>query len=71
MSKDGQQVYSKAFGQATRRLDVDTAWMAEIGVRAAKDSISIENFYKWQNALEEKDIAVRRPALEFARKILQ
>ncbi len=71
LSKDGQQVYGKAFGQATRRLDVDTAWMDEIGVRAAKDSISIENFYKWQNALEEKDVAVRRPALEFARKILQ
>jgi iron(III) transport system substrate-binding protein len=69
LSKEGQQLYSKAFGQATRRLDVDTTWMPEIGVRPAKDSITIDNFYKWQNALEEKDLAVRRPALEFARKI--
>src|ERR1043166_573446 len=28
--------------------------MPEIGVRAAKDNVSVENFYKWQNALEEK-----------------
>ena len=70
LSKEGQQLYAKAFGQATRRLDVDTTWMAEIGVRAAKDNITIDNFYKWQNALEDKDLTVRRPALEFARKIL-
>jgi iron(III) transport system substrate-binding protein len=70
LSKEGQTLYSKAFGQATRRLDVDTTWMPEIGVRPAKDSITLENFYKWQNALEEKDLAVRRPALEFAKKIL-
>ena len=66
----GQQLYTKAFGQATRRLDVDTTWMPEIGVRAAKDNITIDTFYKSQNALEEKDLTVRRPSLEFARKIL-
>jgi iron(III) transport system substrate-binding protein len=70
LSKEGQTLYSKAFGQATRRLDVDTTWMPEIGVRPAKDSITLDNFYKWQNALEEKDLTVRRPALEFAKKIL-
>jgi ABC-type Fe3+ transport system substrate-binding protein len=70
LSKEGQQLYTKTFGQGTRRLDVDTSWMPEIGVRAAKDSITIENFYKSQNALEEKDLTVRRPALEFAKKIL-
>ncbi|MBM2802406.1 MAG: ABC-type Fe3+ transport system periplasmic component [Deltaproteobacteria bacterium] len=70
LSKEGQQLYSKVFGQATRRLDVETSWMAEIGVRAAKDSITVDNFYKWQNAIEDKDLTVRRPALEFARKIL-
>jgi len=70
LSKEGQQMYTKVFGQATRRLDVDTTSMVEFGVRAAKDSISIDNFYKWQNALEDKDLTVRRPSLEFARKIL-
>jgi iron(III) transport system substrate-binding protein len=71
LSKEGQGLYSKAFGQATRRLDVDTKWMAEIGVRAAKDYITVDQFYKWQNAIEDKDLAVRRPALEFARKLLR
>jgi iron(III) transport system substrate-binding protein len=70
LSKEGQQLYTKVFGQATRRLDVDTSSMVEFGVRAAKDSITIDNFYKWQNALEDKDLTVRRPSLEFARKIL-
>jgi iron(III) transport system substrate-binding protein len=70
LSKEGQALYSKEFGQATRRLDVDTKWMAEIGTRAAKDYITVDNFYKWNNAIEDKDLAVRRPALEFARKIL-
>jgi hypothetical protein len=45
--------------------------MPEIGVRPAKDSITIDNFYKWQNAIEDKYLTVRRPALEFARQILQ
>jgi len=70
LSKEGQTLYSKVFGQATRRLDVDTTWMPEIGVRPAKDHITVDNFYKWNNALEDRDVAVRRPALEFARKIL-
>jgi iron(III) transport system substrate-binding protein len=71
LSKEGQSLYSKAFGQATRRLDVDTKWMADIGVRAAKDYITVEEFYRSQNAIEDKDMAVRRPALEFARKLLR
>jgi ABC-type Fe3+ transport system substrate-binding protein len=70
LSKEGQQVYGKAFGQATRRLDVDTTWMSEIGLRGAKDNITIEQFYQGQNALEETNVKVRRPAEEFARKIL-
>ncbi len=36
-SKEGQEIYGKAMGQATRRLDVDTKWMAAHGVRASKD----------------------------------
>ncbi len=38
LSKEGQEIYSKAQGQATRRLDVDTKAMEEFGIRAAKDS---------------------------------
>ncbi|MGH7847427.1 MAG: hypothetical protein ACREQW_19950 [Candidatus Binatia bacterium] len=70
MSKEGQEIYSKAHGQATRRLDVDTKWMPEIRVRTAKDFITVEQFHKWDNQSEDKILTVRRPAQEFARKIL-
>jgi iron(III) transport system substrate-binding protein len=70
LGKEGQALYSKEFGQATRRLDVDTKSMVEMGVRPAKDFTTIEHFHKSNNAIEDKDLAVRRPSLEFARKIL-
>ncbi len=44
LSKEGQEIYSLAQGQATRRLDVDTKSMEEFGIRAAKDYISWRNF---------------------------
>ena len=31
LSKEGQEVFSKAIGQGTRRLDVDTKWLKDIG----------------------------------------
>ena len=70
LSKEGQEIYSKAQGQATRRMDVDTKSMEEFGIRAAKDSISIEEFHKYENQSENKLKSVRRPAQEFAKKIL-
>jgi iron(III) transport system substrate-binding protein len=70
LSKEGQELYSKAQGQATRRLDVDTKSMEEFGIRAAKDYISIEEYYKRENQSETKVKSVRRPAQEFAKKVL-
>jgi ABC-type Fe3+ transport system substrate-binding protein len=70
LSKEGQEIYSKAQGQATRRLDVDTKSMEELGIRAAKDNITVEEFQKHENQSEDKVKAVRRPAQEFAKKIL-
>jgi ABC-type Fe3+ transport system substrate-binding protein len=69
LSKEGQETYGKVHGHATRRLDVDTKWMPQIGVRAAKDLISVEEFYKHENQSEDKVLTVREPAREFARKI--
>ena len=37
LSKEGQEIYGKAMGQATRRLDVDTKFLLESGTRASKD----------------------------------
>ncbi len=70
LGKEGQEMYSLAQGQATRRLDVDTKTMEEFGIRAAKDSISLEQFRKYENQSEDKVKAVRRPAQDFAKKIL-
>jgi hypothetical protein len=64
-------VFGKTYGAETRRLDVDASWMpSQLGIRAAKDFITVEEFYKWVSQSEEKVVTVRDPAREFARKIL-
>jgi iron(III) transport system substrate-binding protein len=70
LSRDGQEVLSKALGQATRRLDVDTRWLREIGTIAAKDVMSVEDFWRIENQSEEKLDTVRRPAFKFAQTLL-
>jgi ABC-type Fe3+ transport system substrate-binding protein len=70
MSKEGQETYGKIHGHASRRLDIDTKWMTAIGVRSAKDFLTVEEFYKYENQSEDKVLSVRGPAREFARKVL-
>ena len=53
LSKEGQELYGKAMGQATRRLDVDTKWMVEHGVRASKDFLTIEENNRLENYGED------------------
>jgi ABC-type Fe3+ transport system substrate-binding protein len=69
-SKEGQQLYDKAFGNATRRLDVDTAWLKEFGVEAAKDSMTVEEYYKNELSSEEKIETVRLPTQELLGRLL-
>ncbi|MBI2531977.1 MAG: extracellular solute-binding protein [Deltaproteobacteria bacterium] len=70
LSREGQEIVSKALGQATRRLDVDTKWLREGGVIAAKDQISVQEFLKIENQSEEKLDKVREPALKVAQALL-
>ena len=56
-------------GQATRRLDVDTQWLSETGVIAAKDQMSVKDFSQVENQSEEKLDKVREPAQKFARRL--
>ena len=70
LSKEGQEIYTKAFGQATRHTGVDTTWMPKIGVRAAKDFLTVEQYYKYENQSEDKIHTVRGPSRDFAAKIL-
>ncbi|MGH7771953.1 MAG: hypothetical protein ACREQA_06910 [Candidatus Binatia bacterium] len=70
LSKEGQETWGKAHGQPTRRVDVDTSSLAEIGEQAAKDFLTLAEFSRWENQSEDKILSVRRPAREFASKLL-
>ena len=71
LGKEGQEFYAKVMKQGTRRLDVNTKWMRAEGVDAAKDVMTIAEYNRVRNHLEDKVINVRRPAAKFAEKILQ
>jgi iron(III) transport system substrate-binding protein len=53
LSKEGQEIYGKAMGQATRRLDVETRWLTENGIRASKDFLTVEENDRLENYGEE------------------
>lgn len=53
LSKEGQEIYGKAMGQATRRFDVETKWMVEHGVRASKDFLTVEENSRLENYGED------------------
>jgi iron(III) transport system substrate-binding protein len=70
LSREGQELSSKALGQATRRFDVDTKALKDIGVLAAKDVMSLQDYLRRENQSEEKLDKVREPALRVAQKLL-
>ena len=70
LSKEGQEIFSKALGQATRRLDVDNRALKEFGTIAAKDAITLEQYYKLENQSEKKVYESRDPGADLARKLL-
>ena len=70
LGPEGQETYSRAMGQATRRLDVDTQWTKEFGVIAAKDSLTQDQYSQLENQSEDKILKTREPAIELARKLL-
>jgi ABC-type Fe3+ transport system substrate-binding protein len=71
LSKEGQELYVKSMHQSTRRLDVDTKWLREHGVRAAKDNMTVDQYHKARNHLEDKYTRVRIPAGKFAEEIIK
>jgi iron(III) transport system substrate-binding protein len=70
LSRDGQELFSRAMGVGTRRLDVDTKWLKDFGVIAAKDGLTLEQYYKFENQSEEKIYKIREPGAAIARKLL-
>ena len=71
LSREGQELYTKSMRQATRRVDVDTKWLQEVGVRGAKDVMTVEEYHKVRNHLEDKYRRVRIPAAKFAEEVLK
>ncbi len=71
LGREGQEIVSRALGQATRRLDVDTGFLREIGTVAAKDVMSVNDFWQIENQSEEKLDKVREPAAKVAHGLLK
>jgi iron(III) transport system substrate-binding protein len=71
LGREGQEIVSRALGQATRRLDVDTRFLKESGTIAAKDVMSVDDFLQIENQSEEKLDKVREPASKVAHALLR
>jgi iron(III) transport system substrate-binding protein len=70
LGRDGQEVFGRAMGVGTRRLDIDTKWLRDYGILAAKDGLTIEQFHKLENQSEDKIYKIREPGAAMARKLL-
>ena len=70
LSKEGQEIYSRVLLHGTRRLDVDTKWMAKQGVEASKDYLSVKDNERLRNYLEDKCVEIRLKSQKFAEKVL-
>jgi iron(III) transport system substrate-binding protein len=71
LGKEGQELYSQALTQGSRRLDVDTKWLAKFDSAAAKDVMTPEEFEKVRFYGEDIIKNWREPGGEFARQILK
>ena len=71
LSREGQDWYGRVMQNGTRRLDVDTKWLNELGVQAAKDGLTLEEYHRVRNHLEDKYTKVRVPAGKFAETVLK
>jgi ABC-type Fe3+ transport system substrate-binding protein len=71
LSKEGQEVYGKAMGQATRRLDVETRWLTENGIRASKDFLTLEENNRLENYGEDTVNTYWAKATKIAQEVLK
>jgi ABC-type Fe3+ transport system substrate-binding protein len=70
LSRDGQEVFARGMGVGSRRYEIDTKWLRDYGVIAAKDFLTLDQYYKLENQSENKINKIREPAAAFARKLL-
>jgi len=70
LGREGQEIFTKTMGSATRRLDVETKWLKKFFVLAAKDELTPEQYTRMENQSEAKITKVRDPAVDLARRLL-
>lgn len=71
LSKEGQEIFARAMGHLSRRFDVDPSWAKGLGILAAKDVMSVDDYHKYENQSENKIAEVRVPAGNLARELLR
>ncbi len=71
LSREGQTAFTRALGQPTRRLDVDTKWTREFGHVAAKESLTPEKYDELENSSEDAIAKFRTPAMQLAEKLFK
>src|SRR5882724_10206235 len=54
LSREGQDWYGKIMQNGTRRLDVNTKWLKDLGISAAKDALTVQEYNRVRNHLEDK-----------------
>jgi ABC-type Fe3+ transport system substrate-binding protein len=70
LGRDGQELYSRTMGLGSRRLDVNTRWLREFGVIAAKDFLPADQFSQYENQSAEKVLKLRQLGAAAARRLL-
>jgi len=71
LSREGQTALTRALGQPTRRLDVDTQWTRKFGHTAAKEVLTPEKYDELENGSEEVVLKYRKPAMRVAEKLFK
>jgi ABC-type Fe3+ transport system substrate-binding protein len=69
LSREGQEVYQKALGEPTRRLDVEVP-KEPYAVRPAREFMTVEQYHRLESHTEEKQETVRKPAIAAAQKLI-
>jgi hypothetical protein len=70
MSKYSQAPKARRCMADEFKSGVDTKWLQESGVLAAKDHMTVKDYLQIESQLEEKLAKAREPALRVAQKLL-
>jgi iron(III) transport system substrate-binding protein len=70
LGRDGQELFGRTMSIASRRLDVNTKWLKEVGVIPSKDSLTVEQYHRLENYSAEKVHKLRELGAAAARRLL-